>query len=81
MKRKSSILTRRNLLQGTAAILAAAVAPRSVSAQASPPQIRSSTGDVMDELSKYMADAKSRFLPLGFDGSGECGSVAKLAES
>jgi len=60
MKRKSSTLTRRNLLQGAGTILVAAAAPRRVSAQkANPPQNRSSTTDVMDRLSKYMADAQS----------------------
>jgi 2-methylcitrate dehydratase PrpD len=64
MKRKSSTLTRRNLLQGAGTILAAAAAPRWVSAQkASPPQNHSSMTDVMDRLSKYMADAQSRTLP------------------
>jgi 2-methylcitrate dehydratase PrpD len=64
VKHKSSVLTRRNLLQGTGAILTAAVAPSWVSAQAaSPQQNQSSTMHVMDKLSKYMADAKSRILP------------------
>jgi hypothetical protein len=64
VKHKSSILTRRNLLQGAGAILAAAVAPSWVSAQkAILRQDQSSTMDVMDDLSKYMADAKSRILP------------------
>ena len=63
MKRESSILTRRNLLRGAGTILAAMGVPRWASAQqASPPQNRSST-DVMDELSNYMAHAKSRILP------------------
>jgi 2-methylcitrate dehydratase PrpD len=63
VKHKSSVLTRRNLLQGTGAILTAAVAPSWVSAQtASPQQNQSSTMQVMDKLSKYMADAKSRIL-------------------
>ena len=64
MKHKSSTLTRRNLLQGTGAILVAAAAPQWVSAQkASPTKNRSSTTDVMGELSRYMADARSRILP------------------
>jgi 2-methylcitrate dehydratase MmgE/PrpD-like protein len=62
---KSSRLTRRNLVQGAGAILAAAAAPRWGTAQKAspPPQNRSPTTDVMDILSQYMADAQSRILP------------------
>jgi hypothetical protein len=64
VKHKSSILSRRKLLHGTGTILVAAVAPSWVSAKkASPPQNRSSTTYVMDELCKSMADPKSRTLP------------------
>lgn len=64
MKRKSSILTRRNLLRGAGTMLATVAAPRWGAAQeASPQQNQSSPTDVMDELSNYMAHAKSRILP------------------
>jgi 2-methylcitrate dehydratase PrpD len=64
VKYKASILTRRTLLRGAGTILVGRVAPRWVSAQeASPPQNRSSPTDVMDELSRYIAEARSRILP------------------
>jgi 2-methylcitrate dehydratase PrpD len=64
VKHKSTILSRRKFLHGTGTILVAAVAPSWVSAKkAIPPQNRSSTTYVIDELCKYMADAKSRTLP------------------
>ena len=64
MKRKASMPTRRDILQGVVTIVAGAAAPLWASAQkARAQQNRSSATSVMEQLSRYMADARSRVLP------------------
>jgi 2-methylcitrate dehydratase PrpD len=70
VKQQDSVLTRRGLLQGVGVTLAARAMPQWALAQEATTQeetrenARSSVTSVMEKLSEYMADARSRILPV-----------------